>query len=230
VLPAIDPRNPPSQGEGRFVLEYMQNRPDRTSRCLTTWAAETPDLDADGRLELFLVNGAVGHRYEADVMPDQLYWRPPGQRAFREVGASAGLSDTGRGRTAVFADMNGDGLLDAVLGNAQFGGPMDTPGAIFRNRSRDVGHSLQVTLRGPGANRNGVGAVVEVLAGGTRQVKLRTFGTSFLSSSAAPLHFGIGAATKVDRVTVHWPWGLGNDAVRDVPADGTVQLEYGTGR
>jgi hypothetical protein len=227
-IPAIDPGHRPNAGEGRFAYDFMQNRPEVDARCLTTWGTETADLDADGRLELLLVNGAVGQRFESALQPDQLFWRAPGETAFSEVGVSAGLADLGRGRTAVFADLDGDGRLDLVVGNSTFHEPHDGPGHVYRNITRTLGNSLFLELRGPGANRDGIGAVVEVTAGGRKQVAYRTFGASFLSGSAAPMHFGLGDATKAD-VVVRWPWGGGVDRVAGVAA-GRATVTFGQGR
>jgi hypothetical protein len=62
-------------------------------------------------------------------------------------------------------------------------------------------------LEGTKSNRDGVGARLVVEAAGSRWVSQRMGGGSFLSASDPRLHFGLGAATRVDRLQVRWPSG-----------------------
>jgi hypothetical protein len=57
------------------------------------------------------------------------------------------------------------------------------------------------------SNRDGIGARVEVFAGGKRQTAERVAGSGYLSQNDGRLHFGLGAATTVDKLIVHWPSG-----------------------
>jgi len=65
-----------------------------------------------------------------------------------------------------------------------------------------------VRLEGTRSNRDGVGAVVRVTAGGRERVKVRAGGTSYASTSDPRLLFGLGATPEVDRIEVRWPSGL----------------------
>ena len=58
-----------------------------------------------------------------------------------------------------------------------------------------------------GANRNGLGAVVTVQAGGRKYTKVNDGVSGYLSHSLIPLYFGLGDTDKVDLVTVKWPSG-----------------------
>jgi hypothetical protein len=58
-----------------------------------------------------------------------------------------------------------------------------------------------------GSNRDGIGARVEVWAGGREQVAERVASSGYLSQDDGRLHFGLGVAVKVDKVVVHWPSG-----------------------
>ena len=77
----------------------------------------------------------------------------------------------------------------------------------FHNELRRPGHFLRVELEGTKSNRDGIGAVVYVLAGGTRQMRVRSAGSGFQSQSEATLHFGLGDATTVDELKILWPGG-----------------------
>jgi hypothetical protein len=78
---------------------------------------------------------------------------------------------------------------------------------LLENRSERRGHWLAVRTIGTKSNRDGFGARITVEAGGKRWLReMRT--TQGLYSSHDPrLHFGLGAAKRVDKLTVRWPSG-----------------------
>ena len=57
------------------------------------------------------------------------------------------------------------------------------------------------------SNRDGIGARVEVFAAGKRQTAERVAGSGYLSQNDGRLHFGLGAATAIDKLIIHWPSG-----------------------
>jgi hypothetical protein len=108
-------------------------------------------------------------------------------------------------RSAVIADLDNDGDLDIVTND--FNG---VPQVLVSNlRERRAIHWLKVRLEGRRSNRNGIGAVVTVVAGdGTRQVRPVDGKSGYLSQSDLPLYFGLGANDKVTAVEVRWPSGV----------------------
>ena len=66
---------------------------------------------------------------------------------------------------------------------------------------------LAVKLTGTTSNRNGLGAVVKVSAGGSTYTKVMDGNSGYLSHSLSPLYFGLGAAEAVDSIEVQWPSG-----------------------
>jgi len=106
-------------------------------------------------------------------------------------------------RSAAIFDVDGDGDLDVVT-NEFNGAPM----VLISNLSeRTSVHYLEVKLAGTTSNRDGLGAVVKVTAGGTTYTKVFDGNSGYLSHSIYPLYFGLGAADRVDRVEVVWPSG-----------------------
>jgi hypothetical protein len=173
------------------------------------------DYDLDGRLDLL---GANGHLEEAIDRVDpsqtyrqaaQLFWNagPQAERTFALVDA-ASTGDLARpivGRGSAFADVDGDGDLDVLL--LQVGGaPL-----LLRNDQRSGNHWLRVRLLGRagkgGGSREGIGAWVELAAGGVTQRRQVTPNRSYLSQSELPVTFGLGKAKRVDSLTVTWPDG-----------------------
>jgi hypothetical protein len=106
-------------------------------------------------------------------------------------------------RSSAIFDVDGDGDLDIVTNEFN-----TAPMVLISNLSDKTAiHYLEVKLEGTASNRDGLGAVVKVTAGGTTYMKVLDGNSGYLSHSVYPLYFGLGSATSVDRVDVLWPSG-----------------------
>ena len=127
-----------------------------------------------------------------------------GGKKFEVVPAvkGTGLADVIAGRGMAVGDLFNDGKLDAVI-NVMDGHPV-----LLRNVSPDKNHWLELKLVGGAKSpRDAVGATVYVTANGMKQRGDVLSGGSYGSTSDPRPHFGLGAATKVDDIEVHWPSG-----------------------
>jgi hypothetical protein len=105
------------------------------------------------------------------------------------------------GRGAAYADIDNDGDLD-VLVTATGAAPR-----LLRN-DQDLGHHwIRFQLSGSRSNRSGIGARIEVHTAGRILPRLVTATRSYLSQSELPVTFGLGSATAVEKVVIHWPSG-----------------------
>jgi hypothetical protein len=175
------------------------------------------DYDLDGRVDLLQCNGhledeihkvQVSQTYE---QPAQLFWNAGNDvtRTFVEVDTRT-LGDLARpivGRGSACADLDADGDLDLLL--TQSGRrPL-----LLRN-DQTLGHSwLQLLLVGPAANREALGARVEVHVGREKRCQDVMPFRSYLSQVERPLTFGLGGASQADQVVVHWPDGSRQELV-----------------
>jgi len=106
-------------------------------------------------------------------------------------------------RSAAIFDLDGDGDLD-IITNEFNAAPM----VLVSNLSEKTRlHYLAVKLTGTTSNRDGLGAIVKVTAGGSTYTKVLDGNSGYLSHSVYPLNFGLGAAEAVDRIEVLWPSG-----------------------
>ena len=106
-------------------------------------------------------------------------------------------------RSAVLFDLDDDGDLDIVTAN--YG---DVPQVFISDLSqRAAVHFLKVRLVGRRSNRDGIGAVVTVQAGGRAQALANDGKTGYLAQGVMPLYVGLGAASQADAITVKWPSG-----------------------
>jgi hypothetical protein len=117
-------------------------------------------------------------------------------------------------------DIEGDGDLDIVT-NELNDGPMVLVSDLS---ARKRIHWLNVALVGTSSNRDGLGAVVRVHAGGRVYTKAVDGKSGYLSQSVLPLYFGLGDAAGVDRVEVAWPSGRKQAVTRGLRADDTVRI------
>ena len=216
-----------------------------------SWAPLFADLDNDGRKDLFVTNGIYRRPNDLDYVGyvakdsiqaslglgitkenlDPLLRRMPhvpianyafhnnGDLTFTNEAQAWGLDQPGFSNGAVYVDLNNDGALDLVVNN------LNAPAAIYRNRARELtgNHYLRVVLRGAGMNTAGIGAKVIARTGATVQLLEQEPTRGFQSSVDPRLHFGLGAATRVDSLTVIWP-DRRFQVLTDVPADTTLTL------
>ena len=106
-------------------------------------------------------------------------------------------------RSAAMFDVDGDGDLDIITNEFN-----TAPMVLVSNltEKRDI-HYLKVKLVGTASNRDGLGATVKVMAGGSTYLKVVDGSSGYLSHSLIPLYFGLGTAPSVDRIEVVWPSG-----------------------
>jgi hypothetical protein len=126
-------------------------------------------------------------------------------------------------RGAAFGDLFNDGKIDVVL-NVIDGTPL-----LLRNVVRHSNHWLELQLLGgPKSPRDAIGAKVFVTAGGVRQRGDVFSGGSYASSSDPRLHFGLGSATKIDKVEIQWPSGA-KEEIRLSAVDRIFKVVEGRG-
>ncbi|HTD96880.1 MAG TPA: CRTAC1 family protein [Edaphobacter sp.] len=173
------------------------------------WGTAFLDFDNDGWKDLMVVNGHVYPTVDKTSWGTTWAQRPllfrnlEGKKFELEPAVEGtGLARVVVGRGMAVGDIFNDGKLDVVV-NVLDGHPV-----LLRNVASDTNHWVELKLTGgPKSPRDAVGATVYLTAGGKKQRGDVIAGASYASTHDPRIHFGLGSATAVDSVEVHWPSG-----------------------
>ena len=186
------------------------------------------DFDNDTQLDLAIANGhimdnAPQYRAGATYAQRNQLFRNVSRGRFADVSRSAGagfaIEKVSRGLAA--GDVDNDGDVDLLVTNN--GQPAD----LLRNDGAS-GNALMVRTIGKHSNRDGVGAQLKLTMGTQTQKREVKAGSSYLGQNDQRQHFGLGAATRVDRLEVRWPSGT-TDVVQNIEANQIITIREGDG-
>jgi enediyne biosynthesis protein E4 len=143
-----------------------------------------------------------------------------GRRDFVDVSYLSGADNDGDGRSVVAGDLRNNGRLDLIVRQAG-GGPL----YIYENQFPQR-HYLEVSLRGTKSNRLGIGARLVATVRGQNLVREQFPLNSYRSQMPNVVHFGLGDATRVERLVIRWPSGVKQE-LTNLPADRHIVVEEG---
>jgi hypothetical protein len=193
------------------------------------WGVGFVDLDHDGWLDLFLVNGHVYPEVEqltteAGYRQRKVVYRNLRDGRFEDITEKLGapITTPRAGRGAAFGDFDNDGDVDVAVNNVH-----DTPN-LYRLDLPQARSWTELKLAGTTSNRSAIGARVLIVAGGATLVREVRGGGSYYSQNDLRVHAGLGDAERIDRVEVRWPNGR-EEIFRDVPMRKIVTLVEGKG-
>lgn len=171
-----------------------------------SWSARFGDLDLDGSLDLYVVNGFVEERLLSHLPNHELVeqnqaFRNDGMGVF-EVMPAWGLGSTRSGRSMLMADIDSDGDLDIVVNNLR------APAQYFANDLCTEGAALEFALEMPDVqNRNAIGAQVILKTSAGTMVRDMRVSSAYLTAEPPTVHFGLAPGTEIRSATVRWPDG-----------------------
>ena len=173
------------------------------------WGCGFFDFDNDGWKDLLLFNGHVFpevDRLGIDVhyKDRAVLYRNNGKGKFVDISESAGpgILEKHSARGAAFGDYDNDGSVEVLVNN------QNEPPSLLKQAGKPAGNWILLKLVGVKSNRSGIGARVRLTANGMTQSDEVRSGGSYLSQSDLRLHFGLGAARRIDRIEVFWPSGV----------------------
>jgi len=212
-----------NDGKGGFLDVTAQSGMTALSNSMAGYSPVIADFDNDGWKDLFVSRGHVQSPNMAGrTVVDQpnTVFRNLGNGKWTALTREAGFDalPPKRHRGAAVGDFNGDGKLDLVVS------ALSAPAEIWMNDSPDSNHWIELALQGVKSNRDAIGAKVKIVAAGHAQWNHVSHSAGYASSSAGPLHFGLGAAKSVDTIEIQWPSGA-RQVLKDVAADRIVWIK-----
>lgn len=193
-----------------------------------SWGANFFDFDHDRDLDLFVANGALNPTIRPN--PNFFFINEGGK--LEEKAAELQMNDYRIARGSVVFDYDNDGDLDLFVVNQVPRDPtsrlLEARCLLYRNDGSD-GNWLKVALEGVAADKNGLGARVEVVADGQLLIREIDGGSSHLSQGSSIAHFGLGNASSVQTITVKWPGG-GSQTLTNVAANQQIKITEETGQ
>ncbi len=193
------------------------------------WGTAFFDMDNDTWLDILVANGHVypqidtletGPRYREPL----LLHRNNRDGTFDEVSKESGLAalPLHSRRGASFGDVFNTGNIDVLLLN------VNEPPSLLKNMNADGCHRVLFKLIGTKSNRAAIGARVTIRSAGVKQLSEVRGGGSYLSQNDLRLHFGLGAAKKMESVEIRWPSGK-VETLENVAADAIYTIVEGSG-
>ncbi|HEX8766516.1 MAG TPA: CRTAC1 family protein [Candidatus Acidoferrum sp.] len=193
------------------------------------WGTMFVDVDNDGWPDLLLVNGHVypevdSQHLGSSFLEPKILYHNNGNGTFTDISGHAGpaIAATSSGRGLAVGDLWNDGRMSAVISN------MSAAPMLLVNDLRNANHWIAFRTVGAKSNRDGIGAKITVKVGSRTLVDEVRSGSSYDSNNDLRVHFGLGAAAKIDSVEVRWPTGL-VERFESLSVDSIHTLKEGSG-
>src|SRR5258708_7241110 len=217
-----------NRGDGTFEDVTYDAGLGLNTQCLG-WGTMFLDFDNDGWPDLLLVNGHVYPEVDtqhlgSSFQEPRILYHNNGDGKFTDISAASGPGITKpiSSRGLAVGDLWNDGRISAVVSH------INSPPSLLVKEAHTANHWVAFRTVGTKSNRDGIGARIRMKAGERTFIDEVRSGSSFISNNDMRVHFGLGAASKIDWVEVRWPSGL-LEKFETLSIDAIHTLKEGTG-
>ena len=167
-----------------------------------SWSGKFGDLDNNGLLDLYVVNGMIArelfeHLPNFELVEENQVFRQT-ERGFEKAAWNLNAAESGRGMS--MADLDNDGDLDIVVNN------LESPATLFENQVCG-GESVELDLLSDTENTRALGAKVTLETSHGSLLREVSSSSGYLSGDSARLHFGFPANATLNALKIVWPDG-----------------------
>ena len=206
-------------GDGTFDYSTLTTGLGAISLLHSAWGVRFMDYDNDGWKDIFLVQSHVMDTIQTNEPhlryrePPLLLWNDKGNK-FIDVSAQSGevFQQKWASRGMAIGDIDNDGKTDVIVTEN------NGPAWILHNETATHNHWITLKLVGVKSNRDGIGAQIKLTTAAGNQYITVTTASSYQSSSDKRAHFGLGSATEVSEIEIHWPSGI-RQVLKNLKAD-----------
>jgi len=197
-----------------------------------SFGAQFGDLNNDGTLDLYLVNGYISadrdlnYWYDfskiaggnSTIISDAAHWPAMDGRSLSGYQQKKVWLNDGAGKFVDVAQAVGatdlhDGRAVALV-DLWNRGVLDVvvanqkgPLLIYKNNVAPENKWIEFELEGSSSNRSAIGAEVRLFWNGRQQVQQVSGGSGFCSQNQRRLHFGLGKNPQIEKAEIRWPSG-----------------------
>jgi hypothetical protein len=180
-----------------------------------SWSGKFGDLDNDGLLDLYVVNGMIddvvlSHLPNNELVESNQAFHNLGKGQFEPINWGLGSTQSGRGMT--MADLDNDGDLDIIINN------LESPSVLFENQL--CGNALEVDLHWSSLNTRAIGAKLILYTSQGQFMRDVRSNSGYLSGDSARVHFGIPEGAELEKLEIIWPDGYISEI--DAPSINTL--------
>ncbi len=214
-----------NEGNRFFIDIAPSSSVGRASLLSLTFGLFFFDYDLDGLQDIFVANGHIEPDI-ARIQPQVTFAQEPhlfrneGGERFQDVARELGFTRKLVARGAAYADIDNDGRPDVLL--VTNGGPA----YLFRNEVGTANNAIRFKTVGTESNGSGIGATVRVSSSNGSGWQTVRSGSSYCSQSELILTFGLGPASRADRIEITWPSGH-KDTLHSLQANATYTVQEG---
>ncbi len=165
-----------------------------------SWSGKFGDLDSDGFLDVYIVNGMIaedlfGHLPKGELVEKNQVFRNWAGQHFVPV-PSWNLESTASGRGMSMADLDQDGDLDIVVNNLM------SPSQLFENQLCTGSHLIVELAQPETTNPYALGAWVRLHT--STGIYTRA-ASGYLAGDPVQLHFGFPSQGQLHALEIRWP-------------------------